>query len=195
MTWQTPLIMCDMPLALSSAYRIILRMANSEDIPKILDYFNENRIYLTPYYPSWQVNFFTEAYWQSQVEANYQDFHHDNSLRLFIFSNDNPSTIIGCLNFNNFVRGIAQYCNVGYSLAEGEQGKGYMTAAMQGGIQYMFQELKMHRISANYMPHNQRSGNLLKRLGFIVEGYARDYLMINGKWEDHILTSLINQEW
>jgi ribosomal-protein-alanine N-acetyltransferase len=48
---------------------------------------------------------------------------------------------------------------------------------------------------ANYMPHNRRSGNVLKRLGFVVEGYARDYLMINGKWEDHIFTSLINPHW
>jgi ribosomal-protein-alanine N-acetyltransferase len=48
---------------------------------------------------------------------------------------------------------------------------------------------------ANYMPHNRRSGNVLKRAGFVVEGYARDYLMINGKWEDHIFTSLTNPHW
>ncbi len=186
MTWQIPSIMCD---------RIVLRMANNEDISLILDYFTENRIYLTPYYPTWQVNFFTEEYWQMQVEVNYQEFNHDNSLRLFIFPLDNPNKIIGTLNFSNFVRGSAQYCHVGYSLAESEQGKGYMKEAMRGAIQYVFYELKMHRISASYMPHNQRSGKLLKSLGFMVEGYARDYLMINGKWEDHILTSLINQEW
>ena len=33
---------------------------------------------------------------------------------------------------------------------------------------------------------------LLERLGFEREGFAREYLMINGRWEDHILTSLIN---
>jgi ribosomal-protein-alanine N-acetyltransferase len=38
-----------------------------------------------------------------------------------------------------------------------------------------------------------RSGRLLRALGFVVEGYARDYLQINGRWEDHILTSLTNQ--
>ena len=45
---------------------------------------------------------------------------------------------------------------------------------------------------ACYMPANQRSGALLERLGFEREGFARAYLMINGRWEDHILTSLIN---
>jgi len=50
----------------------------------------------------------------------------------------------------------------------------------------------VHRIHANYMPHNRRSGAVLRRLGFVVDGFARDYLQINGRWEDHVLTSLIN---
>lgn len=53
----------------------------------------------------------------------------------------------------------------------------------------------MHRIMANYMPHNQRSGALLARLGFEREGYAKDYLLIDGKWQDHVLTALTNKEW
>lgn len=48
---------------------------------------------------------------------------------------------------------------------------------------------------AAYLPHNQRSAKLLKRLGFVVEGYACDYLTIDGQWEDHILTSLTNCNW
>ena len=29
----------------------------------------------------------------------------------------------------------------------------------------------------------------------MVEGYARDFLQINGRWEDHVLTSLTNPAW
>lgn len=53
----------------------------------------------------------------------------------------------------------------------------------------------MHRIMANYMPHNQRSGNLLTRLGFEREGYAKKYLLIDGTWQDHVLTALMNEQW
>jgi len=67
-----------------------------------------------------------------------------------------------------------------------------MTEGLAIAIDYVFQSMQLHRIMANYMPRNQRSAKLLKRLDFTVEGYARDYLMIQGQWEDHILTSRLN---
>ena len=70
-----------------------------------------------------------------------------------------------------------------------------MTAALQATIEYMFNELNIHRIMANYMPHNNASARVLEKLGFVIEGQARDYLRINGQWRDHILTSLTNHNW
>jgi ribosomal-protein-alanine N-acetyltransferase len=175
--------------------RLSLRIAILEDIPEILRYFTTNKTYLTPFYPLWDDGFFTEEYWYYKVESNFLEFLNDYSLKLFIYLKNNPFKIIGTINFTNFVRGSAHFCYVGYSLAELEQNKGYMTEALGVATQYVFQELNFHRIMAHYMPHNRRSGNVLKKLGFVVEGYARDYLLINGKWEDHILTSLINHYW
>ena len=40
--------------------RLLLRMAAMEDIPYILNYFIENKEYLTPFYPEWDENFFTQ---------------------------------------------------------------------------------------------------------------------------------------
>ena len=45
------------------------------------------------------------------------------------------------------------------------------------------------------MPTNERSARLLRRLGFAVEGYARDYLLLDGQWRDHVMTALINRDW
>ena len=174
--------------------RLLLRLANQEDIPAIIKYYTDNKVYLTPFYPAWSEYFFTEEYWNSEVERAIREFTLGQSLRLIIFFQPD-NTIIGVINFGTFIRSAAQFCTVGYSLAEKEQGKGYMTEALQASIDYVFEELNMHRIMANYMPHNQSSGNLLKKLGFVVEGYARDYLLINNQWQDHILTSLINPRW
>ncbi|MEH2392089.1 MAG: GNAT family N-acetyltransferase [Nostoc sp.] len=182
-------------LPLITSDRLFLRAAIHEDIPLILKYFIHNKTYLTPFYPLWADGFFTEEYWQYQIENSFLEFINAQSLKLFIFTKKNPTVIIGTINFSNFVQGAAHFCYVGYSLAERKQGKGYMTEGLKAATQYLFQELNFHRVMANYMPHNRRSGNVLKRLGFVIEGYARDYLLINGQWEDHILTSLTNLNW
>lgn len=42
------------------------------------------------------------------------------------------------------------------------------------------------------MPRNERSPRVLERCGFVREGFARAYLKIAGRWEDHVLTALVN---
>ncbi|WP_414548366.1 GNAT family N-acetyltransferase [Anabaena sp. CCY 0017] len=182
-------------LPLITSDRLTLRIAIQKDIPQIVKYFQDNKNYFTPFYPILLDQLFTEEYWQYQIENNVLEFIHDQSLKLFIFPQKKSTKVIGTINFTNFIRGAANFCYVGYALAESEQGQGYMTEALKVATNYVFEELNFHRIMANYMPHNRRSGNVLKRLGFVVEGYARDYLLINGQWEDHILTSLINPDW
>ncbi|MHC5613597.1 MAG: ribosomal protein S5-alanine N-acetyltransferase [Nostoc sp.] len=182
-------------LPLITSDRLLLRASIHEDVPQILKYFTDNKTYLTPFYPVWADGFFTEEYWQYQIENSFLEFLNGQSLKLFIFAKKNPTVIIGTANYSNFVRGAAHFCYLGYSLAEKKQGKGYMTEGLKAANKYLFEELNFHRVMANYMPHNRRSGNVLKRLGFVIEGYARDYLLINGQWEDHIMTSLINHNW
>ena len=182
-----------LPLIYST--RLLLRLGTKEDVSKIFNYLYQNQKHLAPWQPLWPSNFITQEFWQEQVEKNFKEFQCDYSLKLFIFKTTHSTEIIGQINFNNFVRGAAQFYYLGYGLAEIEQGKGYMAEALQVAINYVFKELNMHRVMANYIPENQRSGNVLKRLGFVVEGYARDYLLINGQWQDHILTSLTNKDW
>lgn len=182
-------------LPLIATERLLLRLATPKDISKIVDYYQENQSFLKPFEPRHPANFLTKDFWQEQVEQSLVEFNYGQSLRLFMFQPDQSERVIGTANFTQFIRGISYNCFLGYSLLENQQGKGYMFEALQAAIGYVFQDLNMHRIMANYMPHNRRSGNLLRRLGFTVEGYARDYLLIDGQWQDHILTSLLNPNW
>ena len=71
------------------------------------------------------------------------------------------------------------------------QGDGYMYEALERLMRYAFEDLRLHRVMANYQPVNIRSGRLLERLGFEREGYARDYLHVDGGWRDHVMTALV----
>ncbi|MDF2805036.1 MAG: alanine acetyltransferase [Anaerocolumna sp.] len=98
------------------------------------------------------------------------------------------------ISFSNIVRGAFLSCHLGYSLDEQYINQGYVTEAIRTGIEVIFKEYKLHRIEANIMPRNLRSKKVCEKLGFKEEGLAKDYLKINGKWEDHIHMVLLNDE-
>jgi ribosomal-protein-alanine N-acetyltransferase len=183
-------------LPLLEGPRVCLRLATLTDVPDILQFYRSNAAFLEPFDPKRPAEFYETPHWLARVESDHEDFHARRALRLFLFEHTAPHTAIGIVNFNNVVPGVAHFCNLGYGLAHDKQGQGLMREALELGIAYVFKRpFNLHRIQANYMPHNRPSGGLLRRLGFVVEGYARDYLLINGQWEDHVLTSLTNTGW
>jgi ribosomal-protein-alanine N-acetyltransferase len=175
--------------------RVLLRLARPSDVPSIVAYFRRNRRHLAPFEPIRPASFYRKAHWLKQVKTNLVEARDDRSLRLFLFERSRPDRVIGAVSFSNFVRGVFHACHLGYSLDAKMQGRGYMTEALMLAVAHVFGPLHMHRIMANYMPHNVRSARLLRRLGFRIEGRARSYLMIAGRWRDHVLTSLLNETW
>lgn len=185
----------DLPLPHLETERLIVRMALRRDCDSVLAYYKDNEAHLTPFTPVFPPEFFTKPFWERQVDYNIDEFYADASVRLFVFEKSDPRKAIGNVSFGGILRSAAQFCYLGYGLAEDKQGRGLMTEAVRVFIEYGFKEMNLHRIMANYVPTNERSGKLLRRLGFTVEGYARDYLNLNGRWQDHIMTSLTNVDW
>ena len=136
--------------------------------------------------------YFTEAFWQVHLRVCLRDFRDGASVSFALLS-PNEDEVLGVCNYTNIVRGTFQSCQLGYALAEKHEGQGLMFEALSMTNRYMFDKLGLNRIMAGYLPHNDRSGALLDRLGFEKEGFARRYLKINGRWEDHVLTSLVNE--
>lgn len=182
-----PLINSFRPLKISQGS---LELATKEDAEKVLKYFLSNKERLTPFEPLRPSNFYTLDFWTNRIAKNIEEFANDESLRLFIF--DKERNIAGTVNFTQFARGPFQACYLGFAIDANYEGKGLMSEALSSAIEYIFDDLKFHRIMANHLPDNTRSARLLSKLGFVKEGYAKDYLFINNRWQDHVLTSLTN---
>jgi len=175
--------------------RLLLRIPEKEEAHLLAAYVTENREHLRSWEPYRSEGYYFLEYWQEQLRKIRKEFYLGQSLRLSIFLKKKPeSPVIGVCNFTNFLKGVFQACFLGYSIHHEYQGQGIMAEALDAAIQAVFKYYKLHRIMANYMPRNERSGKLLRKLGFTVEGYARDYLKIAGRWEDHILTSKIDSD-
>mgnify|MGYP003503306207 FL=1 len=170
--------------------RLILRIITTTDTLNYVAFEERNKDHFTSWSPAQQ---FSHDEYQNLIDTWVRDGQQGNSARFFLFLKDDAQEqIIGMCNFSNIIRGPFQACYLGYKIDHAYEGKGLMFEALQSAIAYMFDEQNLHRIMANYMPINIRSGKLLQRLGFSIEGEAKQYLLINGIWADHILTSLIN---
>jgi ribosomal-protein-alanine N-acetyltransferase len=175
--------------------RLLLRLPEDGDVSEVVRYYRDNREHLQPWSPRFPAEIFEPKYWIDQVSERRAELEIGLGARAFIFRKDDPASVIGNISLNQVQRGPAQYCLLGYSLAAGAQGHGYMVEAVGAAVGYAFGVLRLHRVMANYMPHNVRSAAVLRRAGFTVEGYAHDYIRINGRWEDHVLTGIVNPHW
>ncbi len=173
---------------------ITLRTAEPMDGKLISDYFIANREHLREWEPVREEAFFTESGWtQKLIKLN--ELHKMGLGYYMIITESETGQMLGTISFSNISRFPFYACNVGYSLGKEVQGRGVMTRALRMAVNYMFSIQNLHRIMAGYMPRNKRSEAVLHRVGFVKEGFAKDYLLINGRWEDHNLTSLINENW
>ncbi|MBI1363649.1 MAG: 30S ribosomal protein S5 alanine N-acetyltransferase [Proteobacteria bacterium] len=174
--------------------RLRVSLPQPHDAAALHFYYMKNRQRLEPLEPTRPDDFYTLPYWNSRV-ASAQEAHRKDIYYSFIIKMNKSEQVFGCINFMNINRGSSYSCRVGYSLDAESEGQGIMREALAEAIKYMFRVQSMHRIRAAYMPHNDRSAKLLSSLGFQQEGLAKDYLLIDGTWRDHVLTALINPFW
>jgi ribosomal-protein-alanine N-acetyltransferase len=175
--------------------RLTIRLPQIADVPEVVRYYAENRAHLQPFSPSFGTDFAEATTWLEQVSVRAREFEAGESFRAFVFDRRSPIRVLGNINLTQVQRGAFQSCALGYNLAADEQGKGYMTEAVAGVVAFAFATWMLHRVAASYMPRNTRSAAVLQRCGFQVDGRAPAYLFINGRWEDHILTSITNPQW
>lgn len=172
--------------------RLRLKILDATMAESVLEYYLLNRAFLESWEPKRSEGFYTYETQFSSLALDTQAMERGEMLRYWIYLKDGTGPI-GTIALTNIIRGVFKSCFLGYKLSESHGGKGYMVEAIEKIVEIAFQELKLHRIEANIMPHNIRSRKSVEKLGFIEEGLSEKYLKINGKWEDHYRFTLINQ--
>jgi ribosomal-protein-alanine N-acetyltransferase len=171
--------------------RLSLKVLDKTSASLVLDYYIKNKEFLEEWDPLKVQEFYTVEYHEKQLEGELVNIKNDKLFKLWIFKKD-ENKVIGFISFNNIIRGAFHSCHLGYKLDKDQVNQGFITEALQKGIEVIFNQYKLHRIEANIMPRNKRSLSVVEKLGFYNEGLAYKYLKINGKWEDHIHMVLLN---
>ena len=170
--------------------KVILRPPQYSDWKVWADERKKNKLYLQPWEPLWSINELERSSFVKRVRMFERLSHNDQAYSFLIYKSDNED-FIGEVNISNVQRGIIQSCTIGYWIAKDCEGKGMMSESLELVKEFIFNELKLHRIEAACLPHNMPSLKLLLKNGFIKEGTARKLLKINDKWQDHTVLSFI----
>lgn len=177
-----------------SGANVYLRAPHKRDGEQWVELRRQSADFLKPWEPLWPTDDLTLKGYQRRLAQYRKDARDGRSLPYFIMSQHN-NQLLGGINLSNIRRGVCQSGSVGYWMGQKHAGKGLMYEAMALLLPHLFGHNALHRIEAACLPHNQRSIALLQRLGFQHEGLARQYLCINGRWEDHLLFAAIRDDY
>ena len=170
---------------------MFIRPVNRHDAPALSTFYSRNKEHLAPWEPAREPEFFSEKFWSDRL-AKWVEDGNSGAAAHYISVSTSKDQVHAICSLTNIIRGPFQACNIGYAVSAEMQGTGTMMALVEHVVDVAFTELGLNRVMANYLPRNMRSARLLNRLGFTEEGLARKYLLVNGVWEDHVLTSKVN---
>ena len=178
------------PSLLLRTPRVTLRAPVLGDFAQWARLREESRSFLAPWEPIWPPDDLTKVAFRRRIRRYQREIRSGSGYPFLIFSPDGE-ILFGGLTLAHIQRGVTQSAVLGYWMGQPYAGKGLMTDAVRAVVGFAFDTLHLNRVEAACLPHNAASIRLLEKVGFTREGYARNYLCIEGRWQDHILFGLV----
>jgi ribosomal-protein-alanine N-acetyltransferase len=179
------------PLPTVEGDGVFLRAPQMSDYSEWTNLREASRAFLTPWEPTWPSDDLSRSAFRRRLRRYAEDQRADTSYAFFVFRKADEA-LVGGLTLANIRRGVAQAGSLGYWIGEPFARRGLMSGAVGGLAPFAFGSLRLHRLEAACIPSNAASIRLLEKAGFTREGYAREYLCINGLWQDHLLFARLN---
>ena len=169
--------------------RLVLRPFSTSDARDLFGIYSDPEV----------MRFWSSTSWGSieraheTLERDIKGFENGEHLCLALERERDARMIGQCTLFK-----ISEDCRraeIGYCLASGAWGNGYMHEALRALIAYGFTHLNLNRIEADIDPRNEASVKSVERLGFVREGLLRERWIVNGEDSDSAIYGLLYKDW
>jgi ribosomal-protein-serine acetyltransferase len=90
---------------------------------------------------------------------------------------------------------VNRACSLGYWIESRRQGQGIVTRCVSAMLDYLFDEMRLHRVVIQCAVGNLRSCAIPERLGFTKEAVLRDAQLNGARWLDLATWSILEDEW
>ncbi len=128
------------------------------------------------------------------IDRNNKEFNQPESWYQVLITEKDTKTVIGDIGIHFFGAENLQ-TELGITLNKDFQGRGYASEALKGVINFLFSDLKKHRIMTSVDPENIDSIKLMERVGFRKEGHFVKSLFWKNNWTDDVIYALLSEEW
>jgi ribosomal-protein-alanine N-acetyltransferase len=171
--------------------RTLTRLAADADVDAVLRYWRDNGQRYDPPLPPLLLD---RRHWLERSRAARRDLEAGVSFKPYVFD---PETleVLGTVQITTIQPLPLSSCRLGYGIGGAREGQGYMQEAVRAVIGHVFGAMNLHRIEATHAPDNLRSARLLERLGFRREGVRERSFYSDGRWNDSVVTALLNEQW
>lgn len=175
--------------------RLILQALAASDTGRLLTYELRNRARFAPHGPRREDADFTPEACAARIAAQLREVERGGACRWLLLRRDGAADIVGHATLSNLQRGVRHAAFLGYGVDREHAGQGLASEALGAVVAHAFGPLNLHRLEAAHRPDNFASARVLAKLGFTREGLARDYLYLDGRWQDQVLNALCNPAW
>jgi len=167
-----------------------LRQRQPEDAEEMFALTDANRAYLRQWLP-WLDSCTAPDDTRKNIESSLRSAAEGTGLAVCIWF---EGRIVGVTGFNEICK-ADRIGHVGYWLGSAHTGRGIMTASVRALVDYGFGTLGLNRITINVATGNARSRAVAERLGFWLEGIAREAEWLYDHFEDQAAYAMTQRCW
>jgi ribosomal-protein-serine acetyltransferase len=167
-----------------------LRQFEMRDAETLFAVADRNRAYLREWLP-WVDRTHSSAEIRDYIASRLEQFEANQGPNAAICFAGEIVGAIGChpIDWAN------RHCSIGYWLDAAQQGKGLMTRCSAALIDYLFEDVGLHRVTIQCGTGNRRSCAIPERLGFTREGLLREAEWVNDRWVDLVVWGMLARDW
>jgi ribosomal-protein-alanine N-acetyltransferase len=179
-----------MTVSAALSHGVVLRPLTPDDAPGLLEATLRNREHLRPHEPDRPAAFWTLDGQRDRLRTFERERQEGTRLACALFRGE---VVVGCATLNEIVLGPLRSASLGYWVDADEVGRGLATAATEALCRIADTVLGLHRVQATTQPSNLASQRVLVKSGFEQFGTARQFLHLNGRWQDsHFFHRILN---
>ena len=168
-----------------------LRLPEEADAQELYDLIDANREHLLPWMP-WAHTHRSAEDVLPFIRLTRKQIADNDGLQTVIV--DPGGRIVGMIGTHG-VDWRNAMTSIGYWIAQAEQGRGTMTAAVRAYVDHAFGTWKLNRVTIQAAVDNARSRAIPERLGFRQEGILREAERVGERRLDGVVYAMLAADW